>query len=983
MLIGFVTAGLSFSGDSIQRSALGGSETALLCMAEALVRRGHKVMVFCTCDKPGAYNGVEYYSRDQFPAQAAVTPFDVLISSRWAQFLSIASSAALRVLWMHDILTADKKQFVPLLWQTDLLMPLSDYHVEDICKKAPELRKNIWKTSNAVDVDLIKQAKQPKVPNKLIYTSRPERGLLLLLHTILPKLLEKKPALKLHYCCYGMSGNMEIPEQVKRLHAQCEALAKKFPNSVRNMGSLPKKGLYQQISSSQLLLYPTAFPEISCITAMEAQACGTPIVTTDDFALSETVGTGGVKIPGSPDSAEYVEKFVATTLRLLDDQDEHQRLRDAGPLWVEDRGYTWDKVAASWERKFSDMLQTRYRDNREGVIKELLRNNDIQVATLLAKKENLPEMVLAAEKMASEIPSRPMYDADELPRLFQKSMPRFDRVLQLFNMYGGIPKTLLDYDCTEVAMGLVAAKACSGMKVTLVPKTREIGEILGRFAAQSKLDVEIREKPEEGVKYDAVFVDEQLDAVSNPQTFLEMLQQKFLTDKGAIGFTVRIGTRRSRLSAQPDRLWNFDSSDLQNLLGHTKYGLAFNDGRKDAAALQVVGHWCGVFMRAKKFGKVNIQEKALRTRPYQTLAVCMITKNEEEWLLGSLKSLAPIADKLVVVDSGSTDRTVEYAKEFGAEIRTIDFDNFSHARNASLEGLKEDWVFWMDADERLVGSENIPPYLQSAIFEGYAIKQNHLMMDVDKSFDLPIRLFRRRDQYKFVGLVHEHCEDTSRGSYDNEIRPTLVLDTVDIAHYGYLNEAGRRQKCSFRNMDLLRRDIEENGNNGRMLTWVLVLRDYINIVKWRIGRTGGSVAEGSVEHRLLNAAVTTYLHYFAAGKTKYTDLAHSAYQDALLILGRNKLCYADHTVPPFQTDFGLAGAVCGMTTNNSVKPDRRWFLDDEEFVHFITDRGVELVSQLGVCEKEKYASALDWTPTVSAELPNATELLAFGSHAEI
>ena len=80
----------------------------------------------------------------------------------------------------------------------------------------------------------------------------------------------------------------------------------------------------------------------------------------------------------------------------------------------------------------------------------------------------------------------------------------------------------------------------------------------------------------------------------------------------------------------------------------------------------------------------------------------MIVKDEEANLPDCLASTADLVDEIIVVDTGSTDRTKEVAASFGAEV--FDFpwcDSFAAARNESLKHASGDWVFWPDADDRL------------------------------------------------------------------------------------------------------------------------------------------------------------------------------------------------------------------------------------------------------------------------------------------
>ena len=83
-----------------------------------------------------------------------------------------------------------------------------------------------------------------------------------------------------------------------------------------------------------------------------------------------------------------------------------------------------------------------------------------------------------------------------------------------------------------------------------------------------------------------------------------------------------------------------------------------------------------------------------------TLSICMIVKNEEENLRKTLPAMAASADELIIVDTGSTDGTVELARSFGAKVYSFPWINdFSAARNESLKYATQEWILWLDADE--------------------------------------------------------------------------------------------------------------------------------------------------------------------------------------------------------------------------------------------------------------------------------------------
>src|SRR6202044_351996 len=96
-----------------------------------------------------------------------------------------------------------------------------------------------------------------------------------------------------------------------------------------------------------------------------------------------------------------------------------------------------------------------------------------------------------------------------------------------------------------------------------------------------------------------------------------------------------------------------------------------------------------------------------------TLALSMIVKNAERHLGDCLQSVQGIVDEIVVADTGSTDSSVEIARQAGARILPIPWENdFAKARNLSLAEVKADWVLVLDADERLdAGASKLLPAL--------------------------------------------------------------------------------------------------------------------------------------------------------------------------------------------------------------------------------------------------------------------------------
>jgi len=154
------------------------------------------------------------------------------------------------------------------------------------------------------------------------------------------------------------------------------------------------------------------------------------------------------------------------------------------------------------------------------------------------------------------------------------------------------------------------------------------------------------------------------------------------------------------------------------------------------------------------------------------LSVCIITLNEEANIGHTLKSVQPlVADgkgEIIVVDSGSTDKTVEIAKSFGAKVFTEPWKGFAAQKNSALEKAQGEWILSLDADEELspVATEELrddkfwtDPWL-GALYQGFSIpRQNFFLGRLIRHGgffpDAKLRLFRKGKASFKPALVHE------------------------------------------------------------------------------------------------------------------------------------------------------------------------------------------------------------------------------------
>ena len=112
------------------------------------------------------------------------------------------------------------------------------------------------------------------------------------------------------------------------------------------------------------------------------------------------------------------------------------------------------------------------------------------------------------------------------------------------------------------------------------------------------------------------------------------------------------------------------------------------------------------------------------------ISVTVITLNEEKDLRFCLESVKSFSDEIVVVDSGSADKTVEIAKNFGAKIFERKFDNFQNQKNFAVEKTTGDWIFSIDADEEVSPelSIEIKKEVAASNFVAYTVPRKNIIL---------------------------------------------------------------------------------------------------------------------------------------------------------------------------------------------------------------------------------------------------------------
>ena len=341
---------------TLNRTGLGGSETAVVEVARRFAADGWRVDVYGTPEADeGEHEDVGYWDAARLGEDERA---DVLVAWRQPAAHELPVRTRARVLWLHD--HNGGPGWAEHLGRWDRVLGVSRYH-RDFLVEAYGLPEDLVDyVPNGVNLSRFDPTTR-KEPFSAVYANSPDRGLLTLLD-LWPKIIGQETGAKLTVA-YGFAtmdhwidaGRHDL-QDFKDL---CLRRMEQTPQ-VEYVGRLAQDALAKLYDRSVIWAYPSDFTETNCISAAEAMAGGCIPVCSSVGALKETVGEGGLVVWGpnrtrsNPYSPAWKEFFVRCAQGVLFERT--NRLVLEARARQRAKALTWDAAFERWRRVVGDLL---------------------------------------------------------------------------------------------------------------------------------------------------------------------------------------------------------------------------------------------------------------------------------------------------------------------------------------------------------------------------------------------------------------------------------------------------------------------------------------------------------------------------------------------------------------------------------------------------------------------------------------------------
>lgn len=204
------------------------------------------------------------------------------------------------------------------------------------------------------------------------------------------------------------------------------------------------------------------------------------------------------------------------------------------------------------------------------------------------------------------------------------------------------------------------------------------------------------------------------------------------------------------------------------------------------------------------------------------ISLCIICKNEEKKIARCIKSVKAVVDEIIVVDTGSDDKTIDIVRELGATVFEIPWENdFSQAKNFAIAQSTGDWIIFLDADEYF--TESSKDDVRGLIAEANSKQKDYILCEIlnhneDRitSTFKTVRIFKHSSNIMYEGRVHERiCKK------EGEMRGIDFINGIQILHDGYCDTTMLEKDKVDRNLKLLLEELKEKPRNGNLCYYLM------------------------------------------------------------------------------------------------------------------------------------------------------------------
>ncbi len=374
MKIAFIdTLGLTYDGSTLEKRGLGGSESAVIRMAQELSKIGFDVTIYNDCESddslPGFYDGVHYLpvsNANKLSSQY----HDVVVVSRSIKPIledwTVITRAKHVCLWMHDTFCEgdDQIEYLINIGKLQEIFTLSDWHTGYVThcdhgfrRNYDVLKNHIFLTRNGIGnmnpgwIDV-----RDKDPNLFVFNASVTKGMIPLVKQIWPEVKRRIPDAQLKIIGgYYKFREAAGPDQQQK---DWTDLMMQYGHSIEFTGVITQKQISDILCKASYMIYPVGFPETFGISTLEALAHNVPLITCQFGALEETaidLASWKIKYPVEPNWAmqwlnqeHQVNLFVDKVVEAYNTPYLHQQKMYACNQ-VKDI-CTWDTVALQWKQ---------------------------------------------------------------------------------------------------------------------------------------------------------------------------------------------------------------------------------------------------------------------------------------------------------------------------------------------------------------------------------------------------------------------------------------------------------------------------------------------------------------------------------------------------------------------------------------------------------------------------------------------------------